>query len=416
MYSIADALAVRLAPGVRERQSRPRFLSAMAVSLAVCSAFDDEIVASDGVSQPWQVFEWYVVEGLVRVLGTSGRLSRVPGIDKVRTAIRDRVPISASRYLKTPRVFGFHGVYRTLARELHIETLDRLGEAGYEILSVWAEEQGVQGFFDSTKGPGDPWRESLVDAVKDGLAKGHTSRSGGWQGWQFLAEHLAPDVIGKKEGKALAQALLRDSEGFRGPVIEYLISSDGQAILAGSASDSLISERAFHAGLRKATRDSLGYLLDTISAYERFCRFLQDAFDDSLYEMSQSKRRLSPRELGQCQSVASASQEIPEQYPRLEEMLVPFGLGLRFQETFVDVAERQPAEVWAASLLEHHRRIQRQKLPNGKAPWIERFDDGTYLVRTAYLRDEPGLHKDEYVHYYRTQPLLSFARDLGMVK
>ena len=78
MYSIADALAVQLAPGIRERQSRPRFL----------------------------------------------------------TALRDGVPLSASRYLKTPRVFGYHGVYRTLARELRIETLDRLGETGYEIVSA----------------------------------------------------------------------------------------------------------------------------------------------------------------------------------------------------------------------------------------------------------------------------------------
>ena len=415
MYSIADALAIRLAPGIRERQSRPRLLTAMAVSFAVCSAFDDETVANDGVSEPWQVFEWYVVEGLVRVLGTSGRLSRVPGIDKVTSAVRDRVPLSASRYLKTPRVFGFHGVYRTLARELRIETLDRLGDTGYEILSVWAEEQGLQGFFDSTKGPGRPWRESLVDAAKDGLAKGHTSRSGGWNGWNFIAEHLAPDAIGVQEGKALSQALLH-GEGFRGHVIEYLVSSEGQAILAKGTSNGAISEKAFHRGLRKATRDSLGYLLDTINAYERFCRLLQDAFDDCLYEMSRSKRRLSPRDLSQCQSVVEASQKAPDQFERLLDMFLPYGLGPRFQETFLDVAERGSAEAWAVSLLEHHRRIQRQKPPNGKAPWIERFDDGAYLVRTAYLRDEPGLHKDEYVHFYRTQPLLSFVRDLGMVK
>ncbi len=416
MYSIADALAIRLAPGVRERQSRPRFLTAIAVSFAVCSAFDDEAVASDGISEPWQVFEWYVVEGLVRVLGTSGRLSRVPGTEKATAAIRDGVPLSASRYLKTPGVFGFHGVYRTLARELRVETLDRLGEAGYETLSIWAEEQGLLGFFDSTKGPGEPWRQSLVDAVKDGLSKGHTCRSTGWAGWRFFAEHLAPDAIGKKEGKALAQALLRDGEGFRGPVIEYLVSPDGRATLLQAASERTLSERTFHAGLRRTAGDALGYLLDTISAYEHFARLLQDAFDDCLYEMSQSKRRLSPRDFGKCKSVGIASQRVPDQFERLLEMLVPFGLGTRFEETFQDVSERQPAEAWAASLLEHHRRVQRQKPPNGKAPWFERCDDGTYLIRASYLRDEPGLHRDEYVHYYRTGPLLSFARDLGMVK
>ena len=416
MYSIADALAVRLAPGIRERQSRPRFLTAMAVSFAVCKDFDEERVAKDGVSEPWQVFEWYVVEGLVRVLGTSGRLSRVPGTDKATVAIRDGVPLSASRYLKTPRVFGFHGVYRTLARELRVETLDRLGETGYEILSTWAEEQELQGFYDSTKGPGYPWRRSLVDAVEEGMSKGHTCRSAGWEGWRFLAEHLAPDATGKKEGKALVRALLRDSEGFRRPVIEFLVSPDGQTALSQTQSDGSLSEKAFHNGLRRTADGVLRNLLDTIRVYERFSRLLQDAFDDCLYEMSRNKRRLSPRDFSACKSIESACQKVPEIFERLLDMLTPYDLSIRFRETFLDVSERQSAETWATCLLEHHRRVQRGKPPNGKAPWFERFDDGTYLIRPAYLRENPGLHRDEYVHYYRTGPLVSFARDLGMVK
>lgn len=59
-YAIADSLALQLAPGVRERQSHPRFLTASVVSMAVCGEFDEEVVASDGISEPWQVFEWYL--------------------------------------------------------------------------------------------------------------------------------------------------------------------------------------------------------------------------------------------------------------------------------------------------------------------------------------------------------------------
>lgn len=44
--ALADALAVRLVPGVRERQRHPRFLTAMAVSLEVCRDFDEETLAS----------------------------------------------------------------------------------------------------------------------------------------------------------------------------------------------------------------------------------------------------------------------------------------------------------------------------------------------------------------------------------
>ena len=89
MYAIADSLAVRLVPGVRERQSHPRFLTAIAVSLAICSEFDDDRVASDGVSEPWQVFEWYLVEGLVRSLTDEDQLQGLPGRDKAARAIQD---------------------------------------------------------------------------------------------------------------------------------------------------------------------------------------------------------------------------------------------------------------------------------------------------------------------------------------
>lgn len=65
LYSIADALATRLVPGVRERQKHPRFLTAIAVGLAICSQFEDEGPAAEGKSEPWQVFEWYQVEGLM---------------------------------------------------------------------------------------------------------------------------------------------------------------------------------------------------------------------------------------------------------------------------------------------------------------------------------------------------------------
>lgn len=123
LYTIADALGTRLAPGVRERQSRPRWLTAIAVGMVVCQEFPPESVADDGVSEPWQVFEWYVVEGLVRTASDSDDLKRLPGLLKARQAVhRDKVPLSAARYLKAPSVYGFHGVYRALAREIEIES------------------------------------------------------------------------------------------------------------------------------------------------------------------------------------------------------------------------------------------------------------------------------------------------------
>lgn len=415
MYPIADALGIRLAPGVRERQSRPRFLTAMAVSLAVCERFDDERIATDEVSEPWQVFEWYVVEGLVRILGGTGRLSRLPGTEKAAAAIRDGVPLSATRYLKSPRVFGFHGIYRTLATEVGIQFVDRLGEAGYELLTVWSEEQGLRGFYGSQRGPGTDLRQQLESAIEDGLQKACTCRSPGWSGWTFLAEHLSPDDIGKRERACLKQILRRDGTGYRREILDCLATADGQQALANVTKRGRSSERSFHRALRKHADPSLSQLLETINTYEKFARYLFDAFEDCLFEMSQAKRRVSASQLGaSCKSVSRAAERVPDAYKAAEAMLSDYDLAGRFQETFRDFAEPRSAEEWTSCLLEHHRRIQRDKPPNGKAPWFERFDDRTYIVRAGYVRNEPHVHEDEYVHMYRSNALMSFAYDLGL--
>lgn len=174
LEAIADALGTRLVPGVRERQTHPRYLTTIAVGLAVCEAFDSGRVATDGVSDPRRVFEWYVVQGLV--LRFPGRPVGVPGSLKAAKAIDDRVPLSAARYLKTPSVFGFHGIYRLLARTLGVESGERLGEFGYELLNVWSWEQGLTGFYGSNAGPGTQERHKLTRAVEDGLLKSATDR------------------------------------------------------------------------------------------------------------------------------------------------------------------------------------------------------------------------------------------------
>ena len=71
-----------MVPGVRERQTHPRFLTSIAVSLSLCSEFDEDIVAADGVSEPWQVFEWYFVEGMVRSTKDAKLLRGLPGQQK----------------------------------------------------------------------------------------------------------------------------------------------------------------------------------------------------------------------------------------------------------------------------------------------------------------------------------------------
>jgi hypothetical protein len=410
LYTIADALGVKLVPGVRERQSHPRFLTCMAVSLAVCGEFEDETVAKDGVSEPWLVFEWYLVEGLVRTSESTETVG-LPGGLKAKSTVEDRVPLSAKRYLKTPSVFGFHGIYRLLTRTLGVESGGRLGEAGFELLTIWAKEQKLEGFVGTVQGPGQAMRRQWVDAVADGLENAATARSGAWAGWNLFREHLGIYDARRKERQQISSMLLSDASGFRRDVIEFLVSLNGREIWEGTG-----SERRFHENLQRDAREELRGLLDAIASYEVFARLCQDAFDDSLCEMTrQGGKKTSPSKIGRLSSVQLASSRVPEIFGDVLEKLEPFGEAARFRDMFGSLAERGDATSWAERLAEHHRKTQRLKPPDGKNPWFERFDDGSYMIRPLYRRDEGGRHDDSYVHAYRTGSLWSFAHDLKLV-
>lgn len=419
LYQIADALGVKLVPGVRERMSHPRFLTLAAVSAALCHEYDEEVFASDGISPPWQVFEWYVVEGLVRCIKDGKRLSGLPGRDKASRAIADGAPLSARRYLKTPNVFGFHGVYRLLARELDIEDDGRLSEMGYRLLGVWRDEQDLPGFYESRTGRGTELFRLWRSAVEDGLKQGAVDRSSSWPGWQRIAEHLGQYDAGLKERRLLASMLVGSEHGFTREVMDFLRSSDGitayRKVTDHKENEGVWSERSFHQALRAAASPSLKELLRAIDAYEVFARLLQDAFDDCLYVLSERKSRTPVTECAERKLVRKAANRVPEQFAVVTDALAPIGESPRFMRAFQFVAEKASPKDWVQCLLEHHRKVQSAKPPNGKLPWVERFDDGSYMVRPGYLQEEGGIGDDSYVHAYRLSSLWSFAEDLRLV-
>ena len=415
LYPIANSLAVRLIPGVRERQQHPRFLTTIAVALAVCSEFEEDQLASDGVSEPWQIFEWYVVEGLVRTCEGTDALRGLPGQDKTGAAIRDRVPLSAARYLVKPGTYGFHGVYRLLVETLGIQhnNLARLGETGADLLDVWSREQGLVGFAGSSGGEGADSRRKLADAVRDGMKKGCVARASGWSGWQFFADHLGIYNAGRREASVIHSALCRAHEGFRGIILDYLVSVEGQQNWPSSSQDP--SERLFHTAMMKCADAELRDHLDVIQLYERMSRLLDDAFEDCLQTMTAGRSATRLCDLAVQPSISKAAEEVPDLLVELSERLGSIGESVRLQETFGEFIDRSDPQTWTELLLEHHRQVQRAKPPAGKMPWFEQTDNGNYLIRSPYRRDEGGQHSDEYVHAYRTNSLWSFASDLGYV-
>lgn len=415
LFPIADSLAVQLVPGVRERQMHPRFLTAIAVSLELCSRFGEEQLASDGISEPWQVFEWYVVEGLVRTTESADFLRGLPGHDKTASAVRDRVPLSAARYLVKPGTYGFHGVYRLLAETLGIQysSIARLGETGAELIDSWSHEQKLPGFVGTGGEPGADWRERLAEAIADGLERGHVARKPGWNGWQFFAKHLGIYDMKKREAEVIRSALCRPDDGYRGTIFNYLVSLEGQGVWTAGAEDP--SEREFHAALIRGCDECLRDHLQVIQRYEMLSRLLDDAFEDCLKVMTEAGTKTNLAELAEKTSIARAAEQVPDLALELRERLGPYGEDFRFEETFGDFVERLTPQSWTRMLLEHHHDVQRKKPPAGKMPWFEETDDGKYIIRPAYRRDAGGRGDDRYVNAYRTNSLWSFAADLKLV-
>lgn len=111
--AISDNLADLLVPGLRARMLRVRFVTAMAVGAVANEAVQDE-PSADRTSTPAICFEWLVVESLVRWLRTAAPTG-IPGSRKARAVIGNDQRLSAPTYLKSPTVFGFHGVYKPFA-------------------------------------------------------------------------------------------------------------------------------------------------------------------------------------------------------------------------------------------------------------------------------------------------------------
>lgn len=407
IYAIADSLALKLAPGVRERQAHPRYLTAMVVGMSVCERFDPDRFASDGVSSPWQVFEWYVVEALVRYFGDSDAIRGLPGRNKAMAARRNRLPLSAGNYLKTPSVFGFFGVYKLLGETIGLFDKDGLLPQGWALLEAWEHDQGLVGFHLGNGAAGSE-RQKLVAAVSDGLDTGATARKDGWGGWEFLSTHLAPYNAVRREREMLWRTILGDPGDPRAHLAEFLVSDDGQRFWVSGG----LSELAVHSALKRRVSGELRELLEAIAVYETFARRIQDAFDEILWRQTDVKRPLSARELSSGVCVTRAVNEIPPMRDKLYAMLEAHGEETRLALWFEAVLEPNKPAAWVEHLLQHHIENQRRKPPNGKNPWFDSYENDTITVRSAYLRTEPVVSSDEYVHGYRARPLISFALDL----
>lgn len=412
LEQIAEDMALRLVPGVRERMVHARYLTAMVVGTAICENFGDEAVSKDGVSAPWQVYEWYVVEGLARADLPKFSL---PGRLKAKEAIRSDRGLARDRYLKVPSVFGFHGVYRNLAKELAVVTEDdaALGINGDDLLTAWIADHQLDGFRGGS-GQGAEWRRELHAAIANCMERGATCRPAGWRGWSLISTTLNPLEPGRRE-RTVLQRLLTSPGGHRATVLNFVASSAGHKALEDGPDGRGFDERLVHQSLRRQAELDLRTLIDGIQAYESFARILLDAFHALLHELSSAHSAVALDSLATSRCVMRATTELSAAWKTAADALGPIGLAGDLEDRFANFAKQHTPSQLLRTLVDHHARIQREKLPNGKNTWIDIYGDGRVSVRSGYTRDDAPLGGNRYVHAYRTATLSQFARDLRMV-
>jgi hypothetical protein len=409
LYSISDRLATRLAPGFRERMKHPRYLTAIAVGSIVCSAFNEDDIAKDGVSPPWQVYEWYIASALVKSFEKTNQeqLRGMPAREKTTNALRAGLHLNHSRYLKTANVFGFHGVYRTLAKELRLINGVHIGEFGIQLLDIWESEQDLEGFRTNLRdSKGARFRKWLVDAVSLGLKQGEVSKPWNWQFYNEIAQVLAPKSPGPKESEILFTRLLEGLDNLRSELIHFIQTPAAQQRIE------TYSEKRFHEEFLKTAIHSKP-LITAILSYEKFARLIHNAFYGIIQWLNDHQLKGSIEDFSKLDLVKKAFAETKSVYQQTEDYFSEFREELvLLNNSFFSIKEPIHIKDWVKALIAHHMKIQSHKPPNGKASWLLESSKDNYLLNTMRSIEGAINTEGEYVHQYRTYALQSFLYDL----
>lgn len=406
LYMIADQLATQLVPAVRERMLRIRFLTPMTVGALVTE--DLEPNEQHPHVLPYLVWEWLVVEAIVRSLQDEKGLWGLPGSHVVRTAVSEHNYVDERCYLKTPRVFGFHGVYKRLAIQLGLldSHLRFRAPNGEELVRQWSRDRGL-GNFDTHHPLFQKWRAAVEVSLRESPVRTRTSPRWNKDDWLELTEAFVPHRFKRREKKCLTRFLHATGDGQLGALTliwNLLAHLDGQEI----------DQHAFYQQLRDAAPDYV-VVLDAIEAYESFCRNLTDAFDILRAEGSRQDVQgfpvLSLRNDSEFRALADRSHQLYQDGLRQLSEVDPLAES-RFIDRFTTFAEPLPVEQFALALCDHHDGIQREKSREGKRPWFDRMGPERVYMRQNYRVERPDPAPDAYVHDYRMNPIHRFYRDL----
>lgn len=404
LYLIADQLATKLVPGVRERMLRVRFLTPMTIGALITEGLAANPRHPE--TPPFLVWEWLVVEAIIRTFMDDPDLWGLPGSLVVRRAITQYNYVDYRSYLKTPRVFGFHGVYKRLAVYLGlVDAQMQICEPnGIELIEKWSKDKGI-GNFDYTHSLFISWRKAVESSLAQTPVKTYTY----WtqHDWRTLAECFLPNDAKSNEKDYLKSLLLSEGNGKLGALRDIWKLCD-------DATENEVNEKELHYILMQREPKYTG-LLNAIKAYEKFCRLMTDAFDSIRYLSSHSETtgfQLAETQYDKTFSAAAseihdayhqAAKYIGMVYPDMEEL---------FRIRFSRFSEPIPLSVFANMICEHHVYIQQGKSIEGKRPWFDLVGQGKIYMRLNYGRIDPPEISDRFVHEYRAKPIFRFYNDL----
>ena len=418
LSSIADRIADTYARPLRARMRRVRFLTTMSLGGLFINdlAGVEPAVAGDTADV---ALERVVIECLARASGGEVQLDTgIPGITKAHASLLAKSRLTTRGYLKSPRVFGFFGVYRPLATALGLS--DSHGgtlEAGIGVLAGLQGDLGINGLTDFA--PGSEGAR-LIDWLTQETGKALETGVNGFNPRSPFVDVITkianPGNAGKNEKQALRNLLANpmpstypmDEETY-GEILVLLSEVDSEPWTEPETVAYLLREGS------EALRIRMQLLVD----FEDFARDLTWAFNEYRYIASHAYGGVpSQSAIGAEGGIDQVAQRIAQRYrDALSRMhqAIEFGvdpaLAARFSESFGQFAEVSSTAEFLDLLMEHHSMVQKSKAPNGKRPWLEATNTG-WAVRPLFTLADAPERLEGFVHPYRLRAMTNFLVDV----
>lgn len=401
LAALSDRIADHLAPAVRSRMLRFRFVTASAVGAMACDGLED-VIATDGVSTYALAFEWLTIEAFARRIPAHELPAGVPGSRKARVVLANNQRLSAATYLKMPTVFGFVGVYKPFAIDAGILTQSLgPGPRASELVKAWEADQGRSGFVDSSPGSdGERLRHAIELQVRQALQTGRCTTSNHSPVFRALAESLRPDKAGPRERDALRHFILDERYPVRAELARHLGDVDADA-----------GEAEMLSIIRPRASASLRSIIDAVIAYERLAISLDALFRTLIVaSYAAGARPVTGKDVRRDTRVTTCARELPSLFADAAEAIRPLGLEVELESKLGAFSSPLGPEALAELALTHHEEVQAAKPPTGKQPWFERLPAG-WVIRKPYANREAPKLDGSFVHPVRVAAVRRFLED-----